>query len=276
MDTSKNYPLNQAIWFFVITLGLSYFVFWGPLVIFRIPAASFVSEVRGPGWSIPLYILGGFVPSIVGIALTCVWEGKAGLRRLWSRAIQFRTGRRSYLYAILFTILITGGQIGLLTTLGGRFDFRLFVTQLVSFIPLFIVGPVSEEFGWRGYALDRLQTRLNGLPSAMVVGVVWSLWHLPLFFMIGTSQYELRIPFTSFLISVTASSILYTFLHNMAKGSIWMAIFFHWITTYCMQVVASGVTRSPIYNMLEPLPIILLAIIILIVSGPKLAGNRFS
>jgi membrane protease YdiL (CAAX protease family) len=271
----KNYdPLKQVAIFFILTLGFSYLVFWGPLVLLKIPAASFVKDVAGPPWSIVLYLLGGFVPSLVGIGLTWIWEGKNGLRTIWKRAIQFRIGRQCYGYAIAFTVLITLGQLGIIRLLGQTFDLSLFLTQLVSFLPLLIVGPISEEFGWRGYVLDRLQTSWNGLTSAIIVGVFWSLWHLPLFFMIGTSQHELKLSFLSFLMAITGSSILYTWLHNMAKGSIWMAIFFHWISTYCLQVVASGVTRSAAYNFLEPLPTLILAGIILLIAKPDLGASR--
>ena len=71
---------------------------------------------------------------------------------------------------------------------------RLFLAQLGSFLPLLIIGPLSEEIGWRGYALERLQTRWNALTSSLIVGLVWALWHLPLFMMVGTSQYEFGRP----------------------------------------------------------------------------------
>ena len=76
------------------------------------------------------------------------------------------------------------------------------------FLPLLILGPLSEEIGWRGYALERLQTRWNALTSSLIVGLVWALWHLPLFMMVGTSQYELRIPFIGFLIGFPVAAFV--------------------------------------------------------------------
>jgi hypothetical protein len=135
-------------------------------------------------------------------------------------------------------------------------------------VPLLILGPLSEEIGWRGYALERLQTKWNALVSSLIVGLVWGLWHLPLFFMMGTSQRELAIPFGGFLAGLMALSILFTWLHNNTHGSIWTAIFFHWIYTYPAQVLASGVTRSALYNWLESLPYCLLALLVVIIWKP--------
>ena len=45
-----------------------------------------------------------------------------------------------------------------------------------------------EELGWRGYVLDRLQEKRSALVSSLILGVVWSLWHLPLFFVQGSYQ----------------------------------------------------------------------------------------
>ena len=56
--------------FFALTLGLTYVVCWGPLALFKIPAVGLSTETRGPPWAIVLFVLGGFVPSTVGVLLT--------------------------------------------------------------------------------------------------------------------------------------------------------------------------------------------------------------
>lgn len=261
--------LKQVILFFGLTLGLSYFVFWGPLALFQIPTISFVRGTTGPVWAIALFIVGGFVPSLVAIFLTWKGEGLPGLQQLGRRVIQFNIGWRWYLAAVAIVISSTVGQLVIIQLLDQTFDLALFLAQLGSALPLIILGPLSEELGWRGYALDRLQTKWNALISGTMVGIIWGLWHLPLFRMVGTSQHELEIPFTGFLCGVTALSILFTWLHNNTGGSIWTAIFFHWIYTYAAQVIASGVTRSSLYNWLEYVPYILIAVVVVAVWGPK-------
>jgi len=261
--------VKEAYAFLGLTLALSWFVFWGPLALFKIPTISFVSDIKGPAWAIGLYLVGGFVPSLLAIFLTWKKEGVSGLRLLGRRIIQFKLGWRWYVFAFLIVIAGTAGLLTINKLLGNTFNGILFLAQLGSFLPLLIIGPLSEEIGWRGYALGRLQTRWNALTSSLIVGLVWALWHLPLFMMVGTSQHELGIPFIGFLITLIASSILYTWLYNNTKQSLWSAILLHWLYTYAAQVLLSGVTRSPLYNWLECLPYVTMAAIVVLIWKPQ-------
>lgn len=250
---------KEAYIFLGLTLALSYFVFWGPLALFKVPAISFVSDVRGPAWAIALFFIGPFVPSLLAVYLTWRKEGEPGLRSLGRRILQFKLGWRWYVVTFLIVIAGTVGQVLIYKFIGNPFDARVFVTQMGSFFPLLILGPLSEELGWRGYALDRLQTRWNALVSSLIIGLVWSLWHLPLFLIPGTSQYEMGVSFIGFLIKLTSSSVLYTWLYNNTRRSLWSAILLHWLYTYAAQVMSSSVVRSPLYNDLEYVPYVIMA-----------------
>lgn len=260
-QTNSN-AVRDTLIFLAITLGLSYFVFWGPLAFFQVTAISFVDNKKGPAWAIALFMTGGFVPSLVAITLTGIKEGRAGLTQLWRRVIQIRIGRRWYLAAIGLVGFGSACQIAFNYLLGHSFNFSLFLTQLPSLLPLIVLGPLSEELGWRGYAQTRLQTRWNPLVSGLVVGMVWALWHLPIFLIPGTSQHELNVPFLGFFSGITALSILFAWLQYHTGGSIWTAVFFHWIFTYAVQVITTGITRSPLYNWLEYAPYVLAAVVI--------------
>ena len=70
--------VKEAYVFLGLTLVFSYFVFWGPLALFKIPTISFVSDLKGPSWAIALLLVGGFVPSLLAIFLTWKKEGTRG------------------------------------------------------------------------------------------------------------------------------------------------------------------------------------------------------
>ena len=267
MESTKT--VKEAYAFLGLTLALSWFVFWGPLALFKIPTISFVSDVKGPPWAIALFLIGGFVPSLLAIFLTLKKEGLSGLRILGQRIIQFKLGWRWYIFTFLIVVAGTAGQLTINKLLGNTFPRSLFLAQLGSFLPLLILGPLSEEIGWRGYALGRLQTRWNALISSLIIGMVWALWHLPLFLMVGTSQHELGLPFIGFLVGFLANSILYTWLYNNTKQSIWSAILLHWLYTCAFQVMSTWVTRSPLYNWLEYLPYVIMAAIVILFWKPQ-------
>jgi membrane protease YdiL (CAAX protease family) len=216
-----------------------------------------------------LFLLGGFVPSVAAIVLTRIFEGTEGVRSLLRRTLQFNLGLRWYLGALVIVLVGAAGQIAINSLLGNQFNLSLYLSQLPSFIPLIIIGPLSEEYGWRGYLLIKLQQKWNALISSIMVGIAWGLWHLPLFFVVGASQHELHLPFGGFLIGTVAISILMTWVNNNTKNSMWAAIFLHWLYTYGAQVNATGVTRSTAYNWLEMLPYVLVAIFVLIIWKPK-------
>ena len=118
--------VKEAYVFLGLTLAFSYFVFWGPLALFKIPTISFVSDVKGPAWAIALYLVGGFVPSLLAIFLTWKKEGVSGLRLLGRRIIQFKLGWRWYVYTFLIVIAGTAGQLIINKLLGNTFNGNLF------------------------------------------------------------------------------------------------------------------------------------------------------
>ena len=135
-----------------------------------------------------LFVVGAFGPTLVAAAL---WL--AGRRR--------PRGRRPFrhVHRWLPAALLLGAAPALTAALlTGSFDLQA-AGQQVSVLggPLAVVGfalftgPLSEEFGWRGYAQPRLRRTLSPYATSLVLGLAWGLWHLPLFLLAGTSQSEL-------------------------------------------------------------------------------------
>jgi membrane protease YdiL (CAAX protease family) len=255
-DMSKN--IKQSIIFIALVLGFSYFVFWGPIVFLKLRAANLVEGKIYNLTAFILFIIGGLVPSTLGIILTSIFEGKDGLKKLLLSAINIKIGYSSLLIIIAYAILLGTLQLILYTLLGGRFDYLQFIKQLPTILPLIIAGPLSEEFGWRGFLQKRINKEFSAISSSIIIGIVWSLWHLPLFYMIGTSQHDFNMPFIPFMISITSSTFIYTYIYNKSNDSLFSAILLHWLVTYILQVIASQVTRTTTYNILECTPALII------------------
>lgn len=96
--------------------------------------------------------------------------------------------------------------------------------MIVPFLIMTVFGGGLEEFGWRGVALPELEKRFNPLVSSLILGVIWTVWHLPLFFLKGFNQYGHN--FWVFSLGVLGLALILTWLYNHTK-SILMCIIFH-------------------------------------------------
>jgi membrane protease YdiL (CAAX protease family) len=101
---------------------------------------------------------------------------------------------------------------------------------------VFWFGPLPEEMGWRGFALDRLQFRMTPLQASLVLGSVWALWHVPLFFIPGSYQAGLELGSPRswiFLSSMVPLSVLMTWVYNNTSRSTLSAVLIHYSGNLC-------------------------------------------
>jgi uncharacterized protein len=259
-----NKNLEESLIFSILVIGLSYLVFWGPIALLKLRTANLV---EGRIYNLPaliFFLIGGFIPSLVGITLTAFYEGKEGIKKLFSSAINIRTGFSSLIIIVVYVIAAGSLQLILYASLGGSFGYSQFLKQLPTIFPLILFGPLSEEFGWRGFLQKRIIKEFPPITGSLIIGMIWSLWHLPLFYMVGTSQHDFNIPFFSFMISIISSSFVYTYLYIKTNGNLFSAILLHWLFTYILQVISSQISRTATYNLLECLPALIIGTVFLI------------
>lgn len=117
------------------------------------------------------------------------------------------------LLAIVVHVLL-GGTAPLLASIAAGFGlaskdsaFVFALLPVVFVVTIFIGGPIAEELGWRGYAQPRLQARIGAVRAGLLIGVLWALWHLPLFFFAPSNT--ANIPFVLYVPLVTALGVLF-------------------------------------------------------------------
>jgi membrane protease YdiL (CAAX protease family) len=196
-----------------------------------------------------LGIAGLLGPILSGFIMTAVTEGRAGTRRWLRRIMLWRVGLRWYLFAliglplamVLATIIVWPGALESFQTLAPLFV----LPYLSAFVFMVLIGgPLFEEPGWSGFALPRLQ-RLHGpLVGGLILGSLWSLWHLPGFLI--PSQDLTDIPprgtvldFVVFALALIALRLIMQWVFNNTKGSVLMAILVHasWNTFYSAALI---------------------------------------
>jgi membrane protease YdiL (CAAX protease family) len=101
---------------------------------------------------------------------------------------------------------------------------------LIFTVMYLIAGPLAEEFGWRGYLQPRIRQRYGILATALVVGIAWALWHVPLFFLTGTGQEAMgfgSLRSILFFVAFIPLSVTYLFVSERLRGRVWSAIVLH-------------------------------------------------
>jgi membrane protease YdiL (CAAX protease family) len=175
----------------------------------------------------PVFLLGVFAPSLVAIALTALAEGRAGVGRLLARIGRWQVGASWYLLAIVYmaaikllAALIHRVATGTWPRFGDTPWPLMFGAILLS-----TWTQAGEEVGWRGYALPRLARHLGLGGASLLLGVIWALWHLPLFFMPGTDSVGQSFPI--YLLHVTALSVAMAWLYWRTGGSLLLVMVMH-------------------------------------------------
>jgi membrane protease YdiL (CAAX protease family) len=206
--------------FLILTFAWSW-GFWVPEVLVELGVVE-----RAPA----LPNLGAFGPTVAAFLLVAYAGGIGGVRRLASRAIRLDYPRRWLLVALVLPPTIVGVALAVAVATGTTPAFPWAGQPIVLLVAfgwiLFLGGPVQEEFGWRGYLLDPLQTRLTPLGGGLVVGLVWAVWHLPLFYIPSETIYYDN-AFLGFAVSITLLSVLMTWVYNSTGGSLLPALLMH-------------------------------------------------
>jgi uncharacterized protein len=260
-----NQTTFQLILFFTVTYTISWAV-WLPAV-----------------WSGQssrlLLIAGSFGPTLAALLLTAWGEGGAGLRRLLRRLLIWRVAPFWYLFSFFSTAIVVGLALSVERLLGGEVPPidapQPWYLLIIIFLYVLFFSVAGEELGWRGYALPKLQQRYSALYASLLIGLLWSLWHLPLFWMPGDFHQE--IPISLFLLQSTALAILYTWLYNNSHGSLLLVHLFHTASNITLGVLpilpsATGGNLRPLWIAVALLWCVAGAVVALYGPG-KLAGR---
>src|SRR3954470_21051281 len=179
-------------------------------------------------WTSPVSIFVG--PFLAAFVMTGVTEGRAGVRRFLRRFVLWRVGLGWYLFALIgipviavLSVVVIPGVLGSFQGLGALAPLSLLGVFLYVF---FLGGALGEEPGWRGFALPRLQSLHGPLVGSLILGPLWALWHLPLFFTPWNTLTTLNV--VGFVLVTTCLAIMYTWVFNNTNGSILIAILLHW------------------------------------------------
>jgi membrane protease YdiL (CAAX protease family) len=172
----------------------------------------------------PLFILAVYSPGFAGVFLFWRHYGVRGLGSYFRRLTLWRMPVAWWLFIVISLPAVEYLGAAIKGTLTAPFPFSPWYNVLPVLAIALFIGPI-EEFGWRGVTLPLLQRRFAPLWAGLILGVIWGLWHVPAFLLSGTPQRAWS--FAPYFIGVVTLSVILTPMFNAARGSLLVAVLFH-------------------------------------------------
>ena len=261
---------RTPVWFyFALAFGITW-VFW----LFSVLASRDILPLGQTAQLICLFG-GSFAPLIAAFIATYRDGGWLAVREFAGRSLRYRMGFVTFLAAMLLVPVAAGLSMIWLASHGGppfAFEVSLSHSPLLYVELFFFGGSVNEEFGW-SYAIDRLHQRQSLLRAAVLLGVIWGCWHIPLFFIPGLTQSFM--PFWAFLIFTVAVRIAIVWGYASNRQSILVALLFHTASNFAFNLF-NVVDRSPRHDErgFIAFALIMLAVALLVALTARCYRNR--
>jgi membrane protease YdiL (CAAX protease family) len=195
----------------------------------------------------------GIAPSCVGIIMVLKTYTKAARKDYFDRFIPTWHGAWFvFLYLILFILLMTGslslalGEYPDFETLNGFGQNPLSVLSFVFF--MYLYGPSNEEFGWRGYALDKMLLKYGFLKGSLILGFIWGIWHIPWIFYATQWQSQAfalsTLWFVVFILQCMLSSLIISIGYIISKRNYFTAATLHGIGNASLGLIYTVVSLA--------------------------------
>jgi membrane protease YdiL (CAAX protease family) len=180
------------------------------------------------------FFVGVYGPTIAGIITTLVFDGLIGVFELIKKLFIWKVPLKYYVYLILLPLIFVIIGIALYSQFIGEiggFDKMAYLSIPTILLAGLYAGPLGEELGWRGFLLPEFQKRYSNLTSAIIIGFIWFIWHIPLwwapFGTLVSGEPISLIPVITYFTMLICLSIIITWLVINSKGSVLIAILFH-------------------------------------------------
>lgn len=247
-NTADDKSDRKLVLFFGITLLWTWICGFIPVVF----------GFAGTGFGTFLFYFGGGAPSVTALFLVCFTYPKEAAKDYFHRCFSLKyMGWKWPLITIgvfsvtTFLSLLIG--VGVLGYEMPKMDFtQAILANPLMLFPILLIslisGPLNEELGWRGYALDKLLVRFGVFKASAILGFIWGIWHLAWYFTPGQAQYRLLqdsvFHAVMFIPSTMLLSFFVTFVYIKTKRSILAGALVHMFSNLIgSQLLASYTTE---------------------------------
>jgi membrane protease YdiL (CAAX protease family) len=216
---------HSVISYFLIAYAFSWAI-WIPM------AVAGARIYQGSVW--PSHIPGLFGPLVAAFIMSALLSGRAGVVDLLRRMFKWRVDLKWYLAALsplaffviaAIVMAVTGRSWPNLGELGKYSSLPIVVAPVMWLFLL--VAAYAEETGWRGFAVPQLLKTRSFLTTALLIGVLWAIWHVPSMFVIENYRQLGLAVLPGFFIGIVCGSILLAWLYRASGGSVLIVAVWH-------------------------------------------------
>ena len=251
MEKTNNETFNKKLFtdHLIITIVIA-LISWGLCIILGLNG---VTKDKHAWINIP-YVLGAFSTTIASfIALKKNNEVK-GFKDWLRHVFDFKHSILSYLLVIVLAVLHS-----LLMSLIGGYEKAAPIYMILLMLPIMLIGGGLEEAGWRYITFPELDKKLGFPIAAFVTGIIWAVWHLPLFFIPSVNQYGKD--FLGFTITVMGISFALATIRKVT-GSIWLCALFHMIVNAVPESIRYDIYGSYMASTITTIVLIIVSLIL--------------
>ena len=221
---------DQFVWFVALTYGWS----WAWLV-----AAWLSGEPADSPPTVWFRYISGIGPLLAAGWLAHRRAGRIDVSQLWKRVVDVSSLTWGWTAAL---ISLSAGPALVSWLLVGERQLGVDgAAPLIGVVVFALVASLAEEPGWRGYALDAIRDRRGLVGSTVLIGVVWAVWHLPLYAIEGTFQHDETgfgtTLFWLFSIALLPQTLLMIWVLDHTNASILPAVLFHGLVNVSGEVL---------------------------------------
>jgi uncharacterized protein len=216
-----------VLWFFVLTYAISAM---GMCALYFSPVGRLPQAMWG--------YLTGTGPSLAGLLMIAWQRGLPGIRRIGFQLSPWSVGRAWPIFAVclllplvaaVLTVAIVAMSGAAVPPLSWQ---RLPAYYYAALVSYGFIGPgITEEIGWRGFALPCLQRRCSALASSLIIGLVWACWHWQGYVYLAPYP-AVKTPFpwlevAAYVPMVMSLSVIFTWVYNSTGGSLFAVVLLH-------------------------------------------------
>jgi uncharacterized protein len=237
------------LWIFLgVSLACSWTVWLSPFE----KTGSFYITIFGLRFSAPFNLtklmIGICIPGLFAIAWA-ISEGRQRALQMLSTILRWRVTLRWYVFALALPLVVFWVSLGVVLfyfpSSRPRPSLVWFFLNLLLLLPF---GPLWEELAWRAYALRKLQMHFSELKSALVLGVYWAIWHIPLWSVtLGLNKQTAAPVLTLGVLSVIAWSVVFAFLYNRSAESLPVVILLYAAYDSAAEAIFPSIQKGELY-----------------------------